>query len=348
MQSCNENTSKNAPLVRYNGKIENIFFHSLIAYPEKAFDGDKHTEFFDNWYITVNEFNKILVQLYTNNLVLIDPSLCYTVTNINGQRIIKQKPLYLPKGKRPLIISLDDLNYYPFTQKNGLVHKLILDNNGNIVTLTIKENREVFIAKNNALVPIVEAFVKKHPDFSFKGGRGVIALTGYNGILGYPTHKLKAADYKKQKSLATSIANKIKSLGWSFASHSWGHIHFNKANLNWFKHDANRWEKEVRPIIGKTRLFIFPFGIEVQRRGPRFRHLLKYFDVFFGIDKVSGTNFHNNYLYFSRIPFDGRFLKGITGDPSGLVQINGLLDPMRNIKMHLTMQKYQRNGKPGR
>ena len=37
------------------------------------------------------------------------------------------------------------------------------------------------------MVPLIDSFVKEHPDFSYKGAKGIIALTGYNGILGYRT-----------------------------------------------------------------------------------------------------------------------------------------------------------------
>ena len=34
-------------------------------------------------------------------------------------------------------------------------------------------------------MPIVDDFVREHPDFSYRGDKGTIALTGYNGVLGY-------------------------------------------------------------------------------------------------------------------------------------------------------------------
>lgn len=44
----------------------------------------------------------------------------------------------------------------------------------------------------------VEAFIQEHPDFSNNGARGILGLTGYNGILGYRT----------DDSLATSTDNR--------------------------------------------------------------------------------------------------------------------------------------------
>ena len=33
---------------------------------------------------------------------------------------IKKKSLKLPKGKKPLILSIDDMNYYEYMRGNGL------------------------------------------------------------------------------------------------------------------------------------------------------------------------------------------------------------------------------------
>mgnify|MGYP000718429092 FL=1 len=34
------------------------------------------------------------------------------------------------------------------------------------------------------MVPLIDRFVEEHPDFSYRGAKGIVALTGYNGILG--------------------------------------------------------------------------------------------------------------------------------------------------------------------
>ena len=33
------------------------------------------------------------------------------------------------------------------------------------------------------LVPLLDDFIKEHPDFSYRGAKACIAFTGYNGIL---------------------------------------------------------------------------------------------------------------------------------------------------------------------
>lgn len=82
-------------------------------------------------------------------------------------------------------------------------------------------------AQTNDMVTIIDTFIKKHPDFSYGGSKGVIAETGYNGVLGYRSSKSQYGDTKKthrEAKKATKVANAMKKEGWQFASHSWGHI----------------------------------------------------------------------------------------------------------------------------
>lgn len=44
-------------------------------------------------------------------------------------------------------------------------------------------------------VPRLDAFLEEHPDGCYKGARGIIALTGYNGILGYRTDGTYSEDH---------------------------------------------------------------------------------------------------------------------------------------------------------
>ena len=42
-----------------------------------------------------------------------------------GNPVMVRNTLYLPEGKKPLIFSYDDTNYYPYMLENGLTYKLI-------------------------------------------------------------------------------------------------------------------------------------------------------------------------------------------------------------------------------
>lgn len=47
------------------------------------------------------------------------------------------------------------------------------------------------------MVPRLNTFLKKHPDGAYKGARGMIAMTGYNGVFGYRTD----SDYEVREHL---------------------------------------------------------------------------------------------------------------------------------------------------
>ncbi|HYE69617.1 MAG TPA: hypothetical protein VEA58_13450, partial [Anaerovoracaceae bacterium] len=58
-------------LVRYEGPVQHIFFHSLIIYPELAFDRKGHpANGYNMWMATVSEFEKMLPELEKKGYVL--------------------------------------------------------------------------------------------------------------------------------------------------------------------------------------------------------------------------------------------------------------------------------------
>ena len=72
-------------------------------------------------------------------------------------------------------------------------------------------------------MPILNKFVKEHPDFSLNGEKGV-ALTGYEGVLGYRTNELTSKDYTKNKKAAEEVVRAMKR-GWMVICESfiWSH-----------------------------------------------------------------------------------------------------------------------------
>ena len=167
---------------------------SLIAYPELAFDGDDQSKGFDDYFVTVPEFKETMRQFYENGYMLIDIHLLYEIDE-NG---VAQKPekLMLPAGKKPLVLSIDDLNFYKYMRANGMAHGFSLDETGKLVTYTDDEAGVRTYSDDNAIPPILEKFVEEHPDFSYGGQKGMICSTGYEGTLGFPTDLMDDPDRK--------------------------------------------------------------------------------------------------------------------------------------------------------
>ena len=69
------------------------------------------------------------------------------------------------------------------------------------------------------LIPILEDFIKEHPDFSYKGARAIIALTGYEGILGYRTAASysDSPTYESDREQAAKVAQCLRDNGWELA-----------------------------------------------------------------------------------------------------------------------------------
>jgi len=176
----------------------------------------------------------------------------------------------------------------------------------------------------------MEEFIKKHPDFSVRGARGIIALTGFEGVLGYATHKTNGAGYEEEKQKAITIVKKLKQLGWRFASHSWGHPHSPEITIEQFTADADRWDREVRPILGDTNLYIFPYGEDVEDDREKQRVLLgKNFNVFFTVGSGTGRRERQGYIYFNRRNIDGVYFRLFVNRKDRLFNIENVIDPAR-------------------
>ena len=287
----------------YQGDIAHVFYHPVITEPKVAFTQEKNQAKgnFD-WMITADEFKRSLNELYKHHYILIDPHEAY---DLKGKTVTR-KELKLPKGKKPLILSIDDMNYYEYMRGHGYADRLVLDQKQHVVSETKDKNGKVTTSETNDIVPILNQFVKDHPDFSLNGQKGVVALTGYNGVLGYRTNELNNKDYLKRKRDAKKVVKAMKRDGWTFASHSWGHIDFANSSYDQIIRDTKRWKNEVEPIIGKTDVFIYPHG--AQDRGSKaYQYLVRDegFKFLAGVGPNNFTDIGNDSVYQDRVAIDG-------------------------------------------
>jgi len=316
-------------MVCYEGDLLNIFFHPLVAYPEIAFKGSMKEHFLE-WFVTAEEYKKILYELYIQNYVLVDIKEFYTVTYTDNIKTVKTNKFLIPEGKKPVILSVDDLSYYEHCRKNGVVHKLVLDQNGDIAAWTDNPSGGE-ISYDLDIVTITEDFIKKHPDFSIRGAKGIIALTGYEGILGYQTQaeKSNVPGYQKEAENAVIVVNKLKELGWRIASHSWGHLNMPKVPMSWFIYDNKLWDKEVKHILGETDLYIYPFGAALENHEEKHKILRdRNFNLFFGVG--SGYDYRigpkSEYIFLTRRNIDGCYFRLFRNREDKLFDIDKVID----------------------
>lgn len=328
-------------LVLYGGsynsitQINHIFFHSLIADNSKAFDGDRMSKGYNMYMTTISEFDKIIQKMYQDGYVLVNMhDIVKQETGEDGSKKFVPEKIYLPKGKKPFVLSQDDVSYYKYMEKDGFASRIILGKDGKPTCEMHKEDGSV-ITGNFDMVPIIDAFVEKHPDFSYKGAKGMIALTGYEGVLGYRTNDPKSPTYKQDKKAVKKLAQAMKAEGWEFASHSWGHKNHEEISVKLLKRDAKRWAKEVETLIGPTDIYVFPFGVEIQNTignydNKKYKVLKSFgFDIFCGVYKAPWMQIRKDYVRMMRRPLDGQAMLQFPDRLKDLFSVKDIIDPER-------------------
>lgn len=251
-----------------NTRIPHLFFHSMVVDPQRAFHGPDPAKVkdYDEYYCTIPEWNAIVTELHARGYVLVSP---HDIARIVDGAMAFQE-IRLPAGKKPLVLSQDDVSYYEYMTGDGFASDIHLRADGRLANSYTDASGKTSEGSFD-MVPLLEDFLDQNPDFSYRGRRGVIAMTGYNGVLGYHSsahHEAKRTDGKRtdlaeQQQKAAEVAAAMRKTGWEFASHSWGHIDTAKDSLATLKSDSDLWDAEVRPLVGDTDLYIFPFGADI-------------------------------------------------------------------------------------
>lgn len=316
--------------IPYEEPVRHIFFHSLIVDTALAFDGDHMSNGYNYWMTTADEFKAILEQLYENDFVLIDiHELCREETDENGNITLTGNAPLVPEGKKPLVLSVDDVNYYEYMEKDGFARKLLLDENGDVKNLYIDADGNELIGDYD-VVPILDSFVKEHPDFSLRGNKGVIALTGYEGTMGYRTNDTESPTYAQDKQDAMAVAKRMKETGWQFAVHGWGHRHTAKISYESLVEDTTRWKAEVGSIVGDTDIYIYPYGEEVDYPSNKLTYLLEEgYRYFCGVWTKAFVSVKDTYVRQSRCNLDGFNMITRPGSFDDLIDASRVLDPSR-------------------
>ena len=246
--------------------------------------------------VTAEEYRKILESIYANNYVLVNMESLYTeTTQADGTTVMVKNKLMLPEGKKPLIISFDDVNYYDYMRENGFVYKLIIDENGDIASWGLDPDGNEVISRDLDVVTILDKFVDEHPDFSFRGAMASIGLTGYEGILGYRTQS-GSPNRESEIEAVKPIVEKLKQRGFTFVSHSYSHLDMSQAGYDRIVSDTEKWLDEVASLVGDTPVLLYPYGGRVDENdGAAFKYLQSVgFRYFASVGIEPYVNVHSN------------------------------------------------------
>lgn len=273
-------------------EVTHVFYHTLIKDTSKAFDGDYKEADYNQVMTTIDEFNKITETMYEKGYVMVS---IYDMAKANDDGTMTPGEILLPPGKIPFVLSQDDVCYYHYMDGDGFATKLVVDDEGKVRNEYVEDDGSISVGDYD-MVPLIDRFVEKHPDFSYRGAKGIVALTGYNGILGYRTdqsyetrpddldqNKVDWLDshpdfsLEKEREGAKKVADAMKEEGWLFASHTWGHQNIGQISLETLQSDTQKFKDNVDPLIGGTDIIIFAFGTDLtdaeDYSGDKFEYL---------------------------------------------------------------------------
>ena len=232
-------------------EIPNLSFRTLMADLQKAAaDPDRGSRYKKN-YITTDEFSRILNQLYENGYVLVSLyDFAVPVTAEDGSVGVNRTSIRLPEGKKPIILTQEGVNFYSHTEKSGgFADCLTLSAEGQL-TCRMGENEGDF-----DLIPVLNAFLAEHPDFSYEGARATIAVSGYEGVFGLGLDQSEAIK---------AVADKLRQQGYDLACYTYADMEYADYGVAGLKEDLDKWTAEIAPILGETDILVYPTGGDIK------------------------------------------------------------------------------------
>lgn len=304
--------------------IPNLSFNLLIVDPSRAFTDPELAGKYNMNFVTIDEFEKILQQLYDNNYVLVDLDCFIAETVTDGKVTYSSKTLYLPDGKKPIMIT-ETLASYPLYMIDsdddgvadkdaaGFASRLVLQN-GEIKAEMVNSAGETVVGDYD-LVPILESFIEEHPDFSYQGSRAIIAATGEEGVFGYRINKsvieAKGQEYyDAQVAGAKKIADALREAGYEIACNTYANLDYAKKSASEIQDDISKWNSEIVPVIGAVDILVYARNSDISTAGAYSGN--KYnvlsdagFRYFIGNGSKPSANVNSDYVRQNRVNVNG-------------------------------------------
>lgn len=313
-------------------QVVNLSFHVLIEDPLRAYADKYNSTDYNRNFISTSEFRIILDQLYKNGYVLVNTDHFVNISETTDGIKMEAATLYLPEGKKPLIITQTHVNYYiymtdgpdedylPDKDGAGLASKLIVDADGKLQNQMVDKNGNTVTGEFD-LIPILNSFVEQHPDFSYRGAKATIAVTGDEGVFGYRTNPgaknyLSTETYNKEVEDAKKVAQVIRDSGYKIACYTYSNQPYGGIGIYTLKEDLQKWKDEVTPIVGNVDIFVFARESDLAKNavysGEKFQALMDLgFRYYFGfsVDGQQFTSVQPTHFQQSRLMVTGSYLK---------------------------------------
>lgn len=277
------NEQKQLVEIKDVSSIPNLSFHVLMADASRACNKDVSGDLAGSYnknFVSVEEFSRILNQLYAANYVLVDfNSFISNVPGVDGNSSFFAKSIYLPSGKKPVMITETMVNYFeymvdpdkdgtPDAKGHGFANKLVLDDNGDIKASYVDANGQTLIG-NYDLVPVLEAFIQEHPDFCYQGARAILAVTGTEGVFGYRTNtsyvsRFGQAFYDQEVVGAKEIVAALREKGYTIASYTYSNQAYRSMNTLQIQAEVTNWTNQITPVIGEVDTMVFARASDIE------------------------------------------------------------------------------------
>lgn len=340
----------NSLIAHNDPAVPNLSFHVLIADPSRAFTNQQYGGQYNKNFVTVDEFQKILEQLYDRGYVLVefDHFIAETVT---GDTITySSKPIYLPDGKKPIMITETMVNYFgymidssndgiPDKDGAGFASKLVVDDlTGNIQAEMVNASGET-VRGDYDLVPILEKFIEEHPDFSYKGARATLAVTGHEGIFGYrinsTTKTTKGEDhYNREVEGAKKVVAALKEKGYEIACYTYGNIDYGKKSATDIQADIASWKMEIMPVVGTLDTLVYAKSSDISATGSytgsKYNVLAEAgFRYFISNGNTPSADVNSSYVRMKRIMVTGQYMAHTAGMYNNYFDAKTVLNSLR-------------------
>ena len=262
-------------MVPWSGEYAHLCFPVLIEDTLRAFDGDDRSSIYAGSMVTTKEFKAILEDLYAKGYVLINiDDIAAITTDARGVSMMDAKTLRLPSDRRPIILSQDNLSYSDVTNGDGIATRLALDENGEVKAVyTDSEGHD--LKGDYDFIPILNSFIEEHPDFSYRGARGIVSVSASEGIFGYDVAEGALMTNNESRETVQAIAQKLVSDGWKIACAGYTHSYMNDMTYDQLVNDITKWQQEAGSLVGTTNILFYPYGGEVKYPSEALDYLLK-------------------------------------------------------------------------
>lgn len=316
-----------ARLSVWSDPVEHIAIRPLVGDEAKAKSGP-YKSFAESGLISCKEFEKLLEELYKNNYVLINPSPYKKYPEELANVVV-------PEGKKPLIMILDQYQFSCQYVESGTVEQVSFDEEkGEFYSRDIANVNDRGLGKKDA-ISLLEDFIKDHSDFSFDGGKAIIALTVDENILGYTVNDRQTARieerrqqleldpyilqnkkqderqefYRLQTEDLKKLLGGLLSKGYTFANSGYSGAYMNQLDQNEFEDEIENWEQLMKPLVGQVNAISFPSGSHVYEDQVKLKFLTdKGYNNMYSLSSKPFNMLSKNFIHFDATPINGNSL----------------------------------------